>query len=141
MASQRFLSRQEIFDRAVDHLFTQRSAALLPRGGAAYCGGCGGCPIGSFIRPADYASVIEGVPVRFLDPAVPGRPDYMELGLAALRRALRRARIDVDDSCTVALLSCLQNVHDVFGVWEWRERLVSIARQFQLSCVFLDKAA
>jgi hypothetical protein len=65
----------------------------------------------------------------------------MELGLAALRRALRRARIDVDDSCTVALLSCLQNVHDVFVVWEWRERLVSIARQFQLSCVFLDKAA
>ena len=85
--------------------------------------------------------MIEGVPVRFLDPDAPGRPDYLELGLAALRRALRRARIDVDDSCTVALLSSLQNVHDVFGVWEWRERLVSIAQQFQLTCAFLDKAA
>jgi hypothetical protein len=30
MARQRFLSRQKIFDRAVGHLFTQRSAALLP---------------------------------------------------------------------------------------------------------------
>ncbi|WP_213234021.1 hypothetical protein [Caballeronia sp. NK8] len=141
MASQRFLSKQEIFDRAVDHLCAQRSAALLPRGGAAYRGACGGCPVGSFIRPADYASVIEGVPVRFLDPNIPGRPAYMEFGVAALRRALRRARIDVDDVCTVALLSCLQNVHDVFGVWEWRDRLVSIARQFDLTCVFLDKAA
>lgn len=141
MASQRFLSKQEIFNRAVVHLLAQRSAALLPRGGAAYRSACGGCPVGSFIRPADYASVIEGVPVRFLDPNAPGRPAYMELGVAALRRALRRARIDVDDACTVALLSCLQNVHDVFGVWEWRDRLASIARQFDLTCVLLDKAA
>jgi len=141
MASQRFLSRQDIFNRAVDHLFAQRSAALLPRGGAAYRGGCGGCPIGSFIRPADYASVMEGVPVRFLDPRVEGRPPYMGLGIASLRRALLRAHIDVDDACTVALLSCLQNVHDVFGVWEWADRLASIARQFGLTCAVLERAA
>lgn len=141
MASQRFLSKQDIFNRAVDHLLSQRGPALLPRGGAAYRGGCRGCPIGSFIRLADYASVIEGVPVRFLDPSVEGRPAYMELGVRALRRALLHARIDVDDPCTIALLSCLQNVHDVFGVWEWRDRLASIARQFGLVCAFVEKAA
>lgn len=141
MASQRYLSKQQIFDRAVDHLLSQRGAALLPKRGAAYRGGCGGCPIGSFIRPADYASVIEGVPVRFLDPAVEGRPAYMELGVPALRRALLHARIDVDDPCTVALLSCLQNVHDVFAVAEWCERLASIARQFGLAYLSIEKAA
>jgi hypothetical protein len=34
---------------------------------------------------------------------------------------------------TIALLSCLQNVHDVFGTWEWQERLISIATQFGVS--------
>lgn len=34
----------------------QRRTALLPTGGAAYRGACGGCPIGSFIRPADLCA-------------------------------------------------------------------------------------
>jgi hypothetical protein len=141
MASQRFLSEQDIFDRVVDHLFAQRGAALLPRGGAAYRGGCGGCPIGNFIRPADYMTAIEGVPVRFLNPDAGGRPSYMDIGIKALRRALPRARINVDDPHTVDLLSCLQNVHDVFGVCEWRERLYSIARQFGLNGALLQRTA
>jgi hypothetical protein len=48
-------------------------------------------------------------------------------------RPLLRAHVNVYDPNTVNLLSCLQNVHDVFGVWEWRERLLSIAAQFRLS--------
>jgi hypothetical protein len=32
-------------------------------------------------------------------------------------------------------------VHDVFGTWEWQERLVSIARQFGLSTAQLKTAA
>ncbi|MEM5331480.1 hypothetical protein VSR34_33630 [Paraburkholderia sp. JHI2823] len=36
-----------------------------------------------------------------------------------LKKALLRAHIDVYDLATVNLLSCLQNVHGVFGVWEW----------------------
>jgi hypothetical protein len=136
-----FLTAQAIFDRAVDHLLGQRHAVLLPRGGAAYRNGCGGCPIGSFIRPSDYTSTIEGVPVRFLTTDPLSRPAYMDAGVAALRRALLRAKINVFDERTVALLSCLQNVHDVFAVCEWEPRLISIARQFNLSCERLQLAA
>jgi hypothetical protein len=66
---------------------------------------------------------MEGVPVRHLMSAAINRPFYMAVGIAALRRALLRAKINVYDDRTIALLSCLQNVHDIFGVWEWRERL------------------
>jgi hypothetical protein len=57
----------------------------------------------------------------------------MNVGIAALKKALLRARINIYDATTVELLSCLQNVHDAFGTWEWQERLSSIARQFSLS--------
>ncbi|MFT0171698.1 hypothetical protein ACLKMY_22230 [Paraburkholderia mimosarum] len=48
-----FLTYQQIFDQAVEHLFCQGRAALLPRGGGAYRGYCGGCPVGSFIKSSD----------------------------------------------------------------------------------------
>ena len=136
-----FLSHQVIFDRAVQHLFQQRGAALLPRGGGAYRGYCGGCPVGSFIRPRDYMTAMEGVPIRYIAKAPDVVPAYMDVGVAALKRALLRSRINVFDPTTVELLSCLQNVHDVFGKWEWRERLASIARQFGLSAELLKTAA
>jgi hypothetical protein len=128
-----FRSHQEIFDLAVAHLISQRRAALLPRGGGAYRGPCGGCPIGSFIAPRDYTTAMEGVPVRFIGKLANEIPVWMDAGVVALRKALRRARIDVDDSRTVRLLSCLQNVHDAFGVWEWNDRLHSIAREFDIA--------
>ena len=65
----------------------------------------------------------------------------MDVGIAALKKALLRSRINIYDAATVDLLSCLQNVHDVFGTWEWPERLVSIARQFGLSAERVKKAA
>lgn len=136
-----FMTDQEIFDRVVDHLFEQRRAAILPRGGAAYRSPCGGCPIGRFIRPADYTSAMEGVPVRFLSGSVPGRPSYMDAGITALRKALLRAKINVYDERIVALLSCLQNVHDIFGVWEWHDRLLSIAHEYGLDAERLRLAA
>lgn len=141
MKNVHFLTHQEIFDRAVTHLFGQGSAALLPCGGGAYRGGYsggglhnyGGCPVGSFIRPRDYMSAMEGIPVRYIARDVGEVPAYMDVGVIALRKALLRAHVNVYDPNTVNLLSCLQNVHDVFGVWEWRERLLSIAAQFRLS--------
>jgi len=136
-----FLTHQEIFDQAVTHLFDQKRAALLPRGGGAYRGYCGGCPVGSFIKPRDYMTAMEGVPVRYIGKTAAGVPAYMDVGVSALKRALLRARINVYDQATVDLLSCLQNVHDVFGIWEWRERLGSIARQFGLSNARLRDAA
>ena len=136
-----FLTHQDIFDQAVAHLFGQKRTALLPRGGGAYRGYCGGCPVGSFIRPRDYMTAIEGIPVRFIGKTPIEVPAYMDVGVAALKKALLRARINVYDQATVELLSCLQNVHDVFGTWEWSERLDSIARQFGLSAERLKSAA
>jgi hypothetical protein len=136
-----FLLHQDIFDQAVAHLFEQKRAALLPRGGGAYRGYCGGCPVGSFIRPRDYMTAMEGIPVRYIAKTPVEVPSYMDIGVSALKKALLRARINVYDPATVDLLSCLQNVHDAFGTWEWRERLGSIARQFGLSAERLKSAA
>ena len=76
---------------------------------------------------------MEGVPVRFIGKLANEIPAWMDAGVVALRKALRRARIDIDDPRTVRLLSCLQNVHDAFGVWEWNDRLHSIAREFDIA--------
>jgi hypothetical protein len=141
MTTLTFLTHQDIFDQAVSHLFDQKRAALLPRGGGAYRGYCGGCPVGNFIKPRDYMTAMEGVPVRYLGKTSGAVPAYMDVGVAALRKALVRSRINVYDQATVDLLSCLQNVHDVFGTWEWNERLNSIARQFGLSAQTLKNAA
>ncbi|OLL29327.1 hypothetical protein BTH42_22825 [Burkholderia sp. SRS-W-2-2016] len=141
MTSLSFLTHQDIFDRAVAHLFGQKRAALLPRGGGAYRGYCGGCPVGSLIAPRDYMTAMEGVPVRFIGKPPGEVPAYMDVGVAALKKALLRARVNVYDRATIDLLSCLQNVHDVFGTWEWRERLGSIAKEFNLSAERLKSAA
>lgn len=134
-----FLTHQALFDHAVDHLFAQGGAALLPRGGGAYRGHRGGCPVGGLIAPRDYLTAMEGVPVRHIGAPPGTAPIYMDAGIAALKKALLRARVNVFDPATVSLLSCLQNVHDAFGVWEWRDRLTSIAREFGLSAARLDK--
>jgi hypothetical protein len=136
-----FLSHQAIFDEAVQHLFQQRQAALLPRGGGAYRAYCGGCPVGNFIKPCDYLTAMEGVPVRCISLQKNEVPAYMEAGVAALKRALLRSKINVYDPQTVSLLSCLQNVHDVFSVREWRDRLQSIARQFGLDAERVSNVA
>src|ERR1700676_4399568 len=72
-----FLSHQAIFDQAVQHLFHQRQAALLPRGGGAYRGYCGGCPVGNFIKPRDYVTAMEGVPIRYVNQQKNEVPAYM----------------------------------------------------------------
>lgn len=84
---------------------------------------------------------MEGVPVRHLDAAPGTTPAYMDAGIAALKKGLLRAGVNVFDPTTVNQLSCLHNVHDAFGVWAWRERLSSMARQFGLSKHRLEKYA
>jgi hypothetical protein len=141
MKSLNFLTHQDIFNQAVGHLFGQGRAALLTQGGGAYRGYCGGCPVGSFIKPRDYMTAMEGIPVRYIGKDPRDVPAYMDVGVSALKKALLRARINIYDATTVELLSCLQNVHDVFGTWEWRDRLASIARQFGLSAERVKSAA
>jgi hypothetical protein len=46
-----FMTDQETFDRVVDHLFEQRRAAILPRGGAGYRSPAGGCPSAAISGP------------------------------------------------------------------------------------------
>jgi hypothetical protein len=128
-----FRSHEEIFELAVAHLNSQRRSVLIPGGGRAYCGPYGDCPIGSFISPRDYTTAMEGVPVRFVGKLGNEIPAWMDAGVVALRKALRRARIDVDDPRAVRLLSCLENVHDALGIWEWNDRLCSIAREFNIA--------
>src|SRR5215472_17376656 len=110
MKNHNFLTYQEIYDRAVDHLFGQGRAALLPRGGGAYRGYCGGCPVGGLIKPRDYMTAMEGVPVRYIGKPAAEVPAYMDIGIAALRKALLNARVNFYDPAAVNLLSCLQNV-------------------------------
>lgn len=141
MKNPNFLTHQEIFDKAVSHLFSQGRTALLPRGGGAYHGYSGGCPVGGLIKARDYMSAMEGIPVRYINRSAIEVPAYMDVGVAALKQALLRSHVNIFDPATVNLLSCLQNVHDVFGPWEWTERLVSIARQFGLSAEQVKRAA
>src|SRR5260370_17492384 len=59
MKNLNFLTHQEIFDRAVLHLFGQGQAALLPHGGGAYRGYCGGFPGGRVLKPPRYLSPLD----------------------------------------------------------------------------------
>ena len=120
------------FYRSAFYLLNQSRAALLPRGGGAYRGYCGGCPVSNFIAPRDHKTAKEGIPVRYVANAPRFVPAYLDVGIAALGRALPRSRISVYDPSTVDLLCCLQNVHDLIGMWEWRDRLTLLARQFGL---------
>ncbi|MDR5782569.1 hypothetical protein QCE63_24500 [Caballeronia sp. LZ065] len=135
-----FLTHQQIYDHAFRHLLSQGRTALLPHGGGAYRNHRGGCPVGSLIRARDYVTAMEGIPVRNILKPRGAVPVYMDAGVEALKRALLRAGINIFDARTVELLSCLQNVHDIFLQWEWRDRLASIARQFGLATDHLDAA-
>ena len=141
MKTLRFLTHQEIFDRAASHLCGQGHAGLLPRGGRAYRGYYGGCPVGSFVAPRDYMTAMEGVPVLFIGASALAAPSYMDVGIMALKRALLRSQINVYNPATIELLSYLQNVHDVFDKREWRDGLASVARQFGLCADLLEHAA
>jgi hypothetical protein len=129
-----YLTKQELFDRAVNHLFTQGKAGLLKGGGGAYRGhGGGSCPIGNLIAPEDHCTAMEGVPVRYIcREDKTGIPNSMDVGIAALERALRNANVNIDEPGMPDFLSKLQNVHDIFGTWEWKDRFGSIAREYGL---------
>jgi hypothetical protein len=134
MSKAGYRQHQELFDLTVEHLKEQRKAALLKLGGGAYRGlGGGSCPIGVLVDLAHYTTRMEGVPVRYVGYEQHQYPAYMDAGVAALKKALVDSRVDISNPATVALLSALQNVHDVFGTWEWNDRLRSIAREFGLS--------
>ena len=74
------------------HPSQQGRAGLLQRGGRAYRGNAGVCPVGNLIQPRDYSTTIEEVPVRFLAKASNEIPAYLEGGVAAPKKALLRAR-------------------------------------------------
>jgi hypothetical protein len=130
----RYLTKQQLFDKAVRHLFSQTKAGLMQGGGGAYRGHGGGCcPIGNLIADDDYTTRMEGVPIRYIGRENKiGIPSYMDPGIAALERALRNANVNIDEDGMPDFLSKLQNVHDIFGTWEWKERFNSIAKEYGL---------
>ncbi len=69
MKTLNFLTHQEIFNSASAASFRPGQTALLPHGGGAYRGYCGGCPVGRFIKPRDYMTAMEGVPIRYIAKA------------------------------------------------------------------------
>jgi hypothetical protein len=131
----KYLTKQELFDKAVHHLFTQAKAGLLKGGGGAYRGHGGGCcPIGNLVGDEYYTTRMEGIPVRYICRTdKQGIPQSMDIGIAALESALRAACVNIDDPEIPSFLSKLQNVHDIFGQWEWKERFTSIAREYGLN--------
>ncbi|WP_158939632.1 hypothetical protein [Burkholderia sp. S171] len=141
MKTLRFLTHQEIFDKAARHLFSQGHAGLPPRGGLPYRGYCGGCPVGNFVAPRDYITAIEGIPVHFIGGSPLAAPSYMDAGIIALKRGLLRAQINVYNPATIELLSDLQNVHDLLDKRERCVGLASVARKFGLCTDLLERAA
>jgi hypothetical protein len=130
-----YLSKQELFDKAVHHLFSQAKAGLLKGGGGAYRGYGGGCcPIGGLIANENYSTSMEGIPVRYICRSDKvGIPAYMDAGINALELALRKVGVDIDEPGMPDFLSKLQNVHDIFGTWEWKDRFISIANEYDLN--------
>ncbi len=60
-----FLTHQEIFNRAIQHLLVQgRPPCFLMA--APRIADCGGCPVGCFIRLCDCVAAMEGVPIRYI---------------------------------------------------------------------------
>src|SRR5258708_9174634 len=76
MKNLNFLTHQEIFDRAVLHLFGQGQAALLPHGGGAYRGYCGGCPGGGVLKPRHYITPLERAPLPHVRKTPGNAPPY-----------------------------------------------------------------
>ncbi|MDH6147430.1 MULTISPECIES: hypothetical protein [Paraburkholderia] len=83
--------------------------------------------------------VLYRFPTAFQWVTIP--PHYPRSRVTALKEALLHSRIAIDDSRTVSLLTPLQTLHDVFGVWDWERRLKSIAIEFDLSDRVLTIAA
>src|SRR5258708_38333044 len=100
MKNLNFLTHQEIFDRAVLHLFGQGQAALLPHGGGAYRGYCGGCPVGRFIKKRDYRTTPGGAAIRCVSKRPETVPAEMDVGGAARKRARLRSHINVYEPTT-----------------------------------------
>jgi hypothetical protein len=128
------MSRQEIYDRSVEHLLERRRAMLDRNDGLAYQWPYGGCPVARLIRPVDFTAAMKGVQVDFLLAFAIGRTARLDTGIAGPRSALLRARVNVYDERTIALLSELQDVHYLSGYREWPDRLRSIARDYGLDC-------
>jgi hypothetical protein len=128
------LTRQIIYDRSVEHLLEWRRVMLDRSDEPDYRRPCGGSPVTKLIRPVDFTPAMAGVSVRLLLAFASGRSAYLDAGIADLRSALFRARVNVYHERTVALLSELQDVYDFSGFREWPHRLRSIARDHGLDC-------
>lgn len=130
------LSKQEIYDKVVRHLLTQKKKAVY----GANCvyrapDGCA-CAIGGLFGPDVNTSRFEGLGVRTAQKCI-------SMDLTDKRRALALsdalAQSGVDMAQHMELLSTLQRIHDYHLVELWFNYLRLTARDHGLSTAVLDE--
>jgi len=111
---------QEMFDRIVTHLSTQRAKAENADGDCQYFDPKTGrkCALGCLISAPAYSPAIEG---RSLNP-----------DSISVIRALNKSGYDALDFVEMKLLRALQSTHDNQPVNFWPDRLKKIAQDFAL---------
>lgn len=110
-----FLTKQEIFDKVVQHLLTQGVKSMDEVHGWCMYRGPNGikCAVGALITDEVYTDDIENEPAAAL--------------FSAYRRVLEESGIDPDSQETEQLLVALQDIHDREQCGQWRINLESLA--------------
>lgn len=116
------LTKQEVFDKTVEHLFNQKEKAI--RGGTCVYKNSSGlkCAIGHFIPTESYSSAMEGNDVKGL--YVSYKFMFNKIGIT---------------QNVIPLLDELQNTHDFHSPKGWFEELYDVARKFNLSTQCIPK--
>ena len=116
------MTNQEIFDIVAKHLLTQNARSQdIKNIVCAYRGSNDmKCAVGVLIKDEHYSYLLEGYNVRDID----------------VKEALEKSGITVDSR--IHFLAALQEVHDLFPVGFWRERLGEVAERYNLNLDVLD---
>jgi len=121
------MTKQEIFDKVVKHLLTQKKPAMSSGGACAYRGQDNtSCAVGCLIPDDKYSMVIEGVGVLNINVS-------LNQGHKVLKSILRSEGVDTKDDVTLELLSDLQYLHDGFPYNTWKRELTTLASRFKLN--------
>lgn len=126
------MTKQEIFDRVATHLLTQGEPAV-ENNECRYSYYGLKCAVGCLITEEAYTPNIEGKGVRFIGVV----NALIKSGVLPEDDADRSAPMEYlltqsEDDC-ISLLTHLQNVHDYSNPCIWRDKLMSIAHDFDLN--------
>ena len=107
------MTDQELFDTVTTHLLTQNARSVGNCGDCRYYGTNGRkCAIGCLIPEDKYVPSMEGAPI-----------DSREI----------REATGITTARQVDLAIQLQDVHDAYGVKQWRDTLQKVANHYELT--------